>query len=778
MQDVSQPKMTLRTAIAQFRRSVVSVATAARYILVVAVCLSLLNVSATAQQLKPAEIDFPEFGDLFPDLKPSSPSGIGGNSGSGPIRIPERNDNFLPQPNYGQPGTSSRQPYQPSAGSGVLRTYEDQETPARKPYQPYSDQPYSNSYLNSNPDASNRSNVPSTNLRGPVYDPIDGRIRQNFDDRLPASSDGSAINPQAAAPVKKGFDWTSHVTSVADLKFKTSNVFLHGDAFLTPAEKAAYLDLLDAIAERRRALVQQSVDEQSSSNVQVSRWEEAFYQFANARKLAWNNGKLRNREIPTELPGGLPDPFREAKPVATTADAADNAPFVMLDDIARFPEDYVGRPIILYGRFAAETVDRLVEDERPEASIAYQFKDQERSRQVSVLRGVLTSLETGRPIAQVDTQSLLTPQRDTISINDWPTSESSIPVVVKGWVVKKWDGRPLVYCESLRQISPNPHITMIRTGTIDKRRIADEEKWLYYETMEQVALNSPKLQQGIASSVLRQRIDDLLLQVNQKASLEVAQLTDKLQKGTITETTFNTQKTRIGRQLGQRVSRYRKYRKDPEQFQTYVDMFQNPDVWHGHLVTLHGHVRHVVSYPGDDMLYDGQMLHELWLFTDDSQHNPAVIVTPNLPRDFPLDAGVIDRVKVTGCFFKRYVYGSQDSDRIAPLILAGKVDWEPTIDQVQSLVKNGQLAADSPRAKRAAALSGSEIGNSAMIMICVFVLLVMMILWGRAQREERDRVRLRKRVNEVPEFENPALPDYPVGLSDLGTDYSREYRLS
>ena len=110
--------------------------------------------------------------------------------------------------------------------------------------------------------------------------------------------------------------------------------------------------------------------------------------------------------------------------------------------------------------------------------------------------------------------------------------------------------------------------------------------------------------------------------------------------------------------------------------------------------------------------------------------------------------------------------------------MAGKVDWEPTIDQVQSLVKNGQLAADSPRAKRAAALSGSEIGNSAMIMICVFVLLVMMILWGRAQREERDRVRLRKRVNEVPEFENPALPDYPVGLSDLGTDYSREYRLS
>ncbi len=491
-----------------------------------------------------------------------------------------------------------------------------------------------------------------------------------------------------------------------------------------------------------------------------------------------NNGRLRHREIPSELSSDLPDPFRDATQPTQKLTSEADAPFVMLDDIARFPEDYVGRPIILYGRFTAGSIVRLADERRPEATFDSQYQPRVSRPQIQLLRGVLTSIDTGRSIAEVDTQGLLTPQRGKISISDWPTSEPTIPVVVKGWVVKKWDGRPLVYCESLRQISPNPHIAMIRNNTIDKRQLRDEEKWLYYETLQQLELNSPKLQQAIAAGVLRQRIDDLMLQVKKKADADVNLLSEKLKNTKISESTFRTQKTSVQRQLGQRISRYRKYVKAPEEFQTYVDIFQHPEIWHGHLVTLHGHVRHVVSYPADETLYPGRKLHELWLFTDDSQHNPAVIVTPNLPSDFPVEAEVINRVKVTGCFFKRYVYSSQDTDRIAPLVLAGRVEWEPTIDQVQSLVDEGHLAADSPRALRAASMDGAKIGNTAMILICVFVVLVLMILWGRAQREERDRVRLRKRVNEVPEFENPDLPDYPVGLSDFGTDYSRDYRLS
>ena len=196
-------------------------------------------------------------------------------------------------------------------------------------------------------------------------------------------------------------------------------------------------------------------------------------------------------------------------------------------------------------------------------------------------------------------------------------------------------------------------------------------------------------------------------------------------------------------------------------------MFQHPEFWHGHLVTLQGHVRHVVSYPGDETLFGGRTLHELWLFTDDSQHNPAVIITPELPADFPVNAEIIDRVSVTGCFFKRYIYGSQDATRIAPLLLAGRIHWQPTVDQVQALVADGHLNAKSSRAVKAASMS-TGIGDSAMILVCFFIILTFMILWGRAQREERDRVRLRKRVNDVPEFDNPLIDDYSLPDTDIG----------
>ncbi|MFN9977924.1 MAG: hypothetical protein ACK58T_49260, partial [Phycisphaerae bacterium] len=142
-----------------------------------------------------------------------------------------------------------------------------------------------------------------------------------------------------------------------------------------------------------------------------------------------------------------------------------------------------------------------------------------------------------------------------------------------------------------------------------------------------------------------------------------------------------------------RLAKQGRYLDDPSQFPTYVDVFQNASEWQGSLVSLRGHVRHVVSYPADEKMFPGQMLHELWLFTDDSQHNPAVIVTPTLPADFPTNADVVDRVFVTGCFFKMYVYRADKVHRVAPLILAGRVHWLPTDAQIRTLAKQGALPA-------------------------------------------------------------------------------------
>jgi hypothetical protein len=601
--------------------------------------------------------------------------------------------------------------------------------------------------------------------------------------RLFGAGDAPVVNrdvPSAtdSTPSVYRFDWTQHSSSIADLHFSSASEFQHGVEYLSTAEELAYLDLIDAIADQRRQLLQQTAETSAEAGRRVSRagvaaWEQAFYQYADARRLAWENGHLRNREIPADMPGGLPDPFRRRDADSDSLFADSDARFQLLDDIARFPEDYVGRPIVLFGRFKAESIVRIAPGQHSNATIENGFSDSPARSEVRLLRGALTSFDGLQPKALVDTGGLLTPS-ERLAYDQWPSTDAAVPVMVKGWVVKKMDGRPLVYCETMRQLSPIPHFDLVRQNSVDKQRLRDEETWLYYETLRQLEITSQSQQQDIADGVLSQRIGDLMQAVNNKTDRGLSELGSRLKSGSIDDATYRRQKVALERQLNHRVARYRQYREDPESFQTYVDMFQYPDVWHGHLVTFEGHVRHMVSYAGDEKLFNGRPLHELWLFTDDSQHNPAVIVTPHLPDGFPLQAEVLDRVKVTGCFFKRYVYGSQDTTRIAPLILAGTVSWEPTVDQVQALVAAGHLSEGSAQALRAAAHSGTGLGDTAMIFVSVFVVLTLMILWGRNQREERDRIRLRKRVSGVPEFENPPTAGYSLPLSDFNVDLPGE----
>jgi hypothetical protein len=376
----------------------------------------------------------------------------------------------------------------------------------------------------------------------------------------------------------------------------------------------------------------------------------------------------------------------------------------------------------------------------------------------------------------VDTKGLLTPSSGLSGINDAWRTQAEVPVLVKGWVVKNWkDNHPLIYCESLRLIAPRPHVDLVRANTVDKRRLRDEETWLYYETLKQLELTSNRLQADIADAALQQRIDRLMGDIIDTSKADLVKLSDALTNGSVSEEVHSRRRAALQRRLDQRLTRYKECRKSPEEFQTYVDMYQHPEAWHGDLVTLRGHVRHVVSYPGDEILFGGKELHELWLFTDDSQHNPAVIVTPNLPKDFPLNAEVIDYVTVTGCFFKRYVYGSQDTDRIAPLILASQVTWRPTVDQVQDMVAAGLVSAGSPRAARAAAIADDKTSETAMLLTAFVGLMILMVLWGRAQREERDRVHLRKLVNDVPVFENSTVDRYASLLTDIPGDSASEY---
>ncbi len=698
---------------------------------------------AVAQQSSPPS-EFPAFEDLMKGLSPEAPAR--GSSGPGiEDRRSTRPSNELPPIDPRGTTDDRRTPSDPNRDSGFPRG------------------------------SDNRGSDRAFDRRPSQDDYRFGPLERSRLQPLPAERerDVDPIEPEQTAIDPTGFNWAEQTVSVADLKFPklagsdlpSSKAFEHGLPLLSLAEESAYMDMLDSITKQRATLLKQTTIDMNNTVRRTATWEKAFYEYAHARELAWNNGYLRTN-LQSESKTSLPNPFEKTEDVTDP-----NASYDLLSDIRRFPNHFVGRPIVIYGRYTASSMLRLGADQ------VYINSDSEgpdltpKRQEVELMRGTLSTLAGGMQLATVDTKGLQTPDSGMLGINQWPAGKSSIPVLVKGWVVKNWDQQPLIYCETLRELSPLPHVDLIRKNTVEKRRLQQEETWIYYETLRQLQLTSREVQQQISAEVRQQRITHLMQDINKRTASDVATAEAALKNGKINEAEFRQQKSGLIRRLNSRIANYRELQEHPEKFQTYVDMFQYPEVYHGYPVTLHGHVRHVVSYPGDQLLYGGRMLHELWLFTEDSQHNPAVIVTTSLPPNFPKEADVVDRVTVTGCFFKRYVYGSQDTARIAPLILAGGIDWTPTVDQVQSLVKAGHLSPKSSQAVKAAAQVGKGVGKGMVMLVGFIFVLTLMIMWGRAQREERDRIRLRKRVNEVaPEFETPTLSGYSLPVSDYGSD--------
>jgi hypothetical protein len=159
-------------------------------------------------------------------------------------------------------------------------------------------------------------------------------------------------------------------------------------------------------------------------------------------------------------------------------------------------------------------------------------------------------------------------------------------------------------------------------------------------------------------------------------------------------------------------------------------------------------------------MFNGQKLHELWFFTDDSQHNPTVIVTPSLPDEFPRNADVVDSVTVTGCLFKMYVYGSQDANRIAPLLLAGRIEWNPTSHQILKLAEGGHLASGSRLLAAAKVNSGRPVSDTMLLLFGFAALLATMTVWGRVQRDRREHQRLMRLVDERPDFRQTSQDVY------------------
>ena len=125
---------------------------------------------------------------------------------------------------------------------------------------------------------------------------------------------------------------------------------------------------------------------------------------------------------------------------------------------------------------------------------------------------------------------------------------------------------------------------------------------------------------------------------------------------------------------------YRAYFRKPDaEFPTFADLFRNPEIYHGQLVTFRGHLRRLISSPAGENPHGLQQLHEAWLYADGAQQNPVVVVCTELPPNIPTGTDIlVDFVSVTGYFFKRYGYEDRSGQpRFAPLLLAQRLEWTP-----------------------------------------------------------------------------------------------------
>lgn len=150
------------------------------------------------------------------------------------------------------------------------------------------------------------------------------------------------------------------------------------------------------------------------------------------------------------------------------------------------------------------------------------------------------------------------------------------------------------------------------------------------------------------------------------------------------ETSLNDQKQAAEFNLQQRRSELKTFKDHPEiTLPLFRDIFKNSSRHKGRLVTLTGRVRKLMHYPAEKNEYGIKTLYEAWLFTDDSQQNPTVVVCTEVPQalqnGLPEGTDVIDHVTVTGYLFKMYAYNAQDTTRVAPLILARQLEWSPPI---------------------------------------------------------------------------------------------------
>jgi hypothetical protein len=112
---------------------------------------------------------------------------------------------------------------------------------------------------------------------------------------------------------------------------------------------------------------------------------------------------------------------------------------------------------------------------------------------------------------------------------------------------------------------------------------------------------------------------------------------------------------------------------------SYLQLDQQPGAYRGRVVSLHGIVRGAKLIEAPVNAFNISRYYQLWLQPERSSPALVVVYSLVLPTGFPLGDSLQTPVSLTGIFYKRWTYASQEGITTAPLLVAKTVDWTPTL---------------------------------------------------------------------------------------------------
>ncbi|MDB5386786.1 MAG: hypothetical protein JWM11_2432 [Planctomycetaceae bacterium] len=115
---------------------------------------------------------------------------------------------------------------------------------------------------------------------------------------------------------------------------------------------------------------------------------------------------------------------------------------------------------------------------------------------------------------------------------------------------------------------------------------------------------------------------------------------------------------------------------------TYSQVFSEPDSYRGQLITIEGELLRLTSTPASKNDFGIETVYEGWLRNADSGKNPYVFHCLEKPAELPEGEKLSERIRITGYFFKRYLYAAKSgTPYAAPLLLARRIRWYPVVQR-------------------------------------------------------------------------------------------------